>query len=311
MSATVWSSDCEALVRDRDIARRIASLSVTGPLRNVSFGELPGLRKLILEKPDTLDGLAKAPHLHSLAVSGGGSGDLRALSGLRALRRLWLSEMRGLKTLTGIERTPLTSLTLQYLPHLESLSVLGDLSDLRELELVSLPRVGDIEDGVGACRNLQRLLIYKVPPVRSLDFLTRLPLIEDLSLDGGRGGISLSAAPMSQLKRLRSLVIGHLGIEQAHLLGKATGLESLHFRQCGTLESLEFLRHLVDLRHFGLDGTTVADHQLGVLLELPNLVRLHRLSPQKRGYSHDGTEIDAILLARHPGREELPARRTY
>jgi hypothetical protein len=233
--------------------------------------------------------------------------DLTQLQPLTKLRRLHLNEMRSLVSIEGIEGLRLEDVALLYLSHLRSIEPLTHVATIRELEISNCRAIVDGEL-LGQLRSLEVLKIVKGPSFPSLEWLRGLSALRHFSGgDFSPTGAPVSLAPLSHLGQLRVLKLaGFKNVQDIEELGHIHSLEVLSLDRGPDVRSLDFLRTLTALRHLAVRRTKILDGDLHVLFELPQLQRLHALTPYRKHYSHTEEEVDTALADRRPTREQYP-----
>ncbi|MBB3120794.1 leucine-rich repeat domain-containing protein [Pseudoduganella violacea] len=219
-----------------------------------SYGFLadwPGLLGLKVLDPllEDLDFLAAQPALRALDLSF--TGKIRRGIDLQRLPRLerltLLSRFSGMESLFGC--TGLRRLALAHFPGKMTSAMLAPLAGLEELWLSAL-----------------------VLP--ELDALAGFKALERLSISGDRSLASLAGlAGASALRHLTLESCPQIGSLAA--LASLSRLETLWLYDCGRLESLQPLSACRQLRELNILGnTSIADGQLGLLRDLPQLQRV-------------------------------------
>jgi len=277
------------------------------PVDSLDFTKLPELTKCVLAHPATLGNVHESRSLRDLALFDLKVADLAQVKGITQLRRLYLNHLASLATLGGIDALPLEEVHLIDLTRLRSIAPLTALRNVRAITVAGCRRVADFAR-VGELGSLERLTITSGPRLQSFQFLAGLGNLEELGIWNTpveeTGG---SLASLQGLRKLRVLkLLSTKGrIIDVPVVGRIPSLEILFLDGAGELASLTFLRGLRLLREFALSRTEIGDGDLGVLLALPNLERVHSMSPQHSHYSHTLEQIDAALQARHPQRRPL------
>lgn len=245
-------------------------LTLTHGLDQIDFSRLTALR--------TLGVSADAPQF----------GNLRSC---RSLRTLYLTNcgLRDLRPLAGLDQ--LTEVNVGEAP-LKSLAGIHELRGLRRLALAQVPLAS--LDGIEDLQAIEDIYIYMLGRLQSIAPLTSLKRLKTLSIGAGRKIADLEH--LGDIANLEALDLTGAAPSPA-VFSRLTLLKRLYLTNAGKLPSLGFLRSMKALRELWLvDGTTVEDGDMSILLELPALTRVH-FTNRKR-YTHRHEDVQQTLLAR-------------
>ncbi len=249
---------------------RLNHLSLRDRLEQIDFSGLRELQRLSAWADEPSFGnVRQCRSLQVLSITNCGLRDLTPLAGLAHLAELEIGEAP-LKSLAGADALRgLRRLVLLQLP----LATLSGIESLQQLEVLHIYMLGRLE-GIAALTSLKRLKTISIGAARKIADLEHLGDIANLeALD--LTGAAPSPAILSRLMRLKRL----------------------HLTNAGKLPSLGFLRSMKVLRELWLvEGTTVEDGDMSILLELPALTRVH-FTNRKR-YTHRHEDVQQTLLAR-------------
>jgi Leucine-rich repeat (LRR) protein len=281
----------------------LEDLATDSSVETVDFSQLPRLRRCLLAHGSGIGNISACVPLEELSLFHVRIHDLTSLSVLGRLRRLSLNDLRSLASLGGIEGLPLQEVRLLYLRRLTSVAPLARLQNLQTLEIVSCKAIRD-SARIGDISSLEDLASTTGPTLPSLEFLKEMTHLRRAwigNTEGAQGSVSL--APLAPLQRLQ--VLGLFSARNAvdvERLGELQSLEQLVINRGPELPSLAFLTRLGQLRELGIYNTKIRDGNLGVLLNLPRLQRVHAITPRGKHHSHTDQQIDTVLAARHPDR---------
>jgi hypothetical protein len=197
------------------------------------------------------------------------------------------------------------------LTRLRSLDPATALRGLRALNVTGCRRIMDLP-AIQSLQSLETLSIFGGPQMRSLQFLGGLTRLRELGIWNTQIGGEASLSSLKGLPHLRVLKLISVGtkVRDIQAVGQVPTLEVLFLDRGPPLPSLAFLQGLKSLRELAISRTEIGDGNLQVLLELPRLERIHRLSPHRKHYSHRLEELDPVLHARHPDRPSGPQPNT-
>lgn len=207
---------------------RVYLYSFTGMVGASALAELPALREATLFTYEhnslrDLEGIARSQRLESLELYYGGLGNLRALSGMRSLRRLCIHE-DGPLSLDGIEGLPIEELEVLVRGSECDLSALGSLRTLRTLTFH-----GSLSErnawALAKCRVPVLRLPYLNGTMTDPATLAALPDVGEVELILSRLDTARDAAGPLPMTVLSADVLDDAGLR---LLARAPRLRTLH-----------------------------------------------------------------------------------
>lgn len=282
---------------------KLKGLSLDCPAETVPFHALPSLVECGLDRSATMGSVEQAPSLEYLALVGLRVHDLSQLSDAAALRRLRLTQLKHLDSLNGIAGTRITALHIQQVSRICSIAPLVNLP-LRQLMLMGCAKVTDVEQ-LETLTQMEELSIISGAELRNLGFLKPLTKLRSLHFGntGTEKGGSCSVSSLAGLRELRALRLlgGSRSMESLtdiEMLGALTNLEVLYLaRGPKAIASLAFVSAMSNLRELGIEGTTIRDGDLRVLVEHP-VLRSVQLYPMHRKYTHSEAQLANVFAAR-------------
>ncbi|MDE6054481.1 MAG: SMI1/KNR4 family protein [Lachnospiraceae bacterium] len=127
----------------------------------------------------TIPEMTGLPKLESVTLIQCGLTDISALAGLPALKSLWISENRDLKSVTALAECPALEELLAYDTGIEDLAPLRGLQRLREITLSGTP-IRDVSP-LAEIPSLEMIWLYGTP-VEDVSCLASLPKLKDINL---------------------------------------------------------------------------------------------------------------------------------
>ncbi|NMO17081.1 hypothetical protein HPC49_11495 [Pyxidicoccus fallax] len=244
---------------------RVCVHSHTGITGVSALGELPALRSATLVAHENrsiqgLEGISRSQSLEFLKFSYGRLGDLRGLSGLRTLRRLYIYDTEPI-SLTGIEELPLEEVELCTFHNEWDLTALASLRALRLLDYQG-PLSLNVARALAKCR-VPRLVLPQFTAETDPAAIAALPDAEELEMRLQK----LGTAPVDGRLPVTALSVPSLDDAELRQLARAPRLRSLYVRVLKAT-NLDPLADLAELQELRFDSA----RKLRTLDRVPNAV---------------------------------------
>ena len=196
-----------------------------------------------------MTGISKLRHLDLFFLAQSNIGKLTSLLGL-PLRQIKLYNCAQIKTLNGIQNSPLVSCEIDTCNMLEDISL---ISEVTTLEWFSLNRCRDVVTvPTFKPHNKIKHLEFEASSIRTIDFLVNCCYLERLNLCLCEEVRDISV--LQHCPKLLQLDISETNVENIEVVSKLQNLQDLDLHECAFITDISPVQHCHFLVYLNLTG---------------------------------------------------------